>query len=1239
MARQTTGLFSFGAITFQRIRTLADTSLRSFGIHCATHQIRLILVSAVVITSLSYPALALYSSTPSYSRLVSTSNVLDYSFLADYVAFGSDALRDLQNFWQGQDDLQIRHDDVTRARCGFDRTLRVERILIRSNTADVAGALTTQTLLLALQLEHRILELIRSQDIRCLQGSSNDCFILSPLAFWNHDEATLRSDPNISNTLKTYHGVSMGGIPITPQMVLAGRTLDRNITNVDAAKFLVLTFVFPESDCSSSAGHDTWLHTLTNLTQESVDIFCETMEPTLIALEYNHSMTKKKGFSSSISSFVYLAYGIFFAYVSWSMKRMHGVHTRIGLTFTAMFEIVASTITSLSVCALMRFKVTMVPWSLLPIVIIFVGAENMFNLVDAVTRTSVTLPVKERIAEGLSRAGLSNTMKVVSYNCVLGIIARCSAGAISQFCTFAVVVLVAHWFLAHTFFLAVLSIDIQRLEASPLYNHLQNPSLTPATAGPQRDFAPSTSDSWQHRIMYRVKVMLKGRATKNISLLLLLAITATLYTVTRPSVRGDVDIAVAFPPASLPRLSKPQFNQTQDLTRRLWKVLNPDEDPLVHLRIEVPTIAAFRPDVVAGQSSKRTLRSSTPMFDMLIWLLKILPIPMALTLLPLYGLLLYLLKDAELLEAQRNRASGDTPSTQADNSLGDRVSFSTFPRGFATDVELLAVSKNGRAFAAVSLQNELSFWRLEDKDPIIINTSPLLPHRRPSSSAQVTVSALAVDDSSKFLAFGTTSGVVNLCFLNVRNVMFYEPLILLGNVSGIKELHFAPPCPTFLKQKGRPDSRPCTPPALPEAPAIIALYGNGSVIQWNVGLRPSSYFIEPISPTPVIQNHFLSVRSADCLLVAFSHDDGSLEIMEICRTQDMPYIYCTLRAGNPCDHVAKVDACRVKLNDSNRIIVGVASAAGVISLWDAASSECLLIMDEPHGVVDQLRLSAIHLENCRFCGELPIDSFLVAVSVGHAVILYRAYVSFQARHCSCPGNIPRTNAALGSGSERRLSSSSMVCTSGPPSARRSSAASNSSAPATPSFPVSGHGILSRRVPEKESLRRPSETLSVFPMTDEYDGGHPLGPLDRSSIWTNVTVVKVGEATCERGGWDIVGGRVVGVRRISRPQGRNRTPAPPYPASTPPSRGLTEAALERWECWSYELPTSTMRASAISTLLSNDRRPPPSPSSLEAGGSANNDYPRLPFTRVTSFRVCQLIGVAGFGNTVGIFHFS
>ena len=72
--------------------------------------------------------------------------------------------------------------------------------------------------------------------------------------------------------------------------------------------------------------------------------------------------------------------------------------------------------------------------------------------------------MKERIAEGLGRAGTSNTLKLCSYNSVLGVIAFFSTGAIRQFCAFAIVVLVAHWFLVHTFFVTVLSIDIQRLE-------------------------------------------------------------------------------------------------------------------------------------------------------------------------------------------------------------------------------------------------------------------------------------------------------------------------------------------------------------------------------------------------------------------------------------------------------------------------------------------------------------------------------------------------------------------------------------------------------------------------------------------------------------------------------------------------------------------------------------------------------------------------------------------------------
>jgi hypothetical protein len=66
----------------------------------------------------------------------------------------------------------------------------------------------------------------------------------------------------------------------------------------------------------------------------------------------------------------------------------------------------------------------------------------------------------------LKHAGTSNSFRIFICNCVLGIISFFATGAIRQFCVFAIVVLVAHWFLVHTFFVAVLSIDIQRLEVS-----------------------------------------------------------------------------------------------------------------------------------------------------------------------------------------------------------------------------------------------------------------------------------------------------------------------------------------------------------------------------------------------------------------------------------------------------------------------------------------------------------------------------------------------------------------------------------------------------------------------------------------------------------------------------------------------------------------------------------------------------------------------------------------------------
>jgi hypothetical protein len=137
--------------------------------------------------------------------------------------------------------------------------------------------------------------------------------------------------------------------------------------------------------------------------------------------------------------------------------------------------------------------------------------------VEAVVKTSITLPVKERIGEGLSRAGTSNSLKVLSYNVILGIIAFFASGATRQFCAFAVVVLVAHWFLVHTFFVAVLSIDLQRLELEELLQ--QNANFTPPIP-PTDPVQTAQPDGRGRKLMTALRGLFRGRANKNISLFL-----------------------------------------------------------------------------------------------------------------------------------------------------------------------------------------------------------------------------------------------------------------------------------------------------------------------------------------------------------------------------------------------------------------------------------------------------------------------------------------------------------------------------------------------------------------------------------------------------------------------------------------------------------------------------------------------------------------------------------------------
>lgn len=191
------------------------------------------------------------------------------------------------NIWSGHDTLRVHEDAVSRAKCGVNRALRVERILIQRPRVEDDVASNLKLLMSTLKLEHQLQRLMSKSDVPCLRRADGKCFVLSPLAFWGYDENALRLDKNILDTLSAWKNTSVAGIPITPLMVLARRgSYERHTgSKFDYADFLALTYFFPESDCVGNTEHLQWGEMVRNAVPQNVEVTSSEQEPTLIALE------------------------------------------------------------------------------------------------------------------------------------------------------------------------------------------------------------------------------------------------------------------------------------------------------------------------------------------------------------------------------------------------------------------------------------------------------------------------------------------------------------------------------------------------------------------------------------------------------------------------------------------------------------------------------------------------------------------------------------------------------------------------------------------------------------------------------------------------------------------------------------------------------------------------------------------------------------------------------------------
>lgn len=798
----------------------------------------------------------------------------------------------------------------------------------------------------------------------------------------------------------------------------------------------------------------------------------------------------------------------------------------------------------------------------------------------------------------------------------------------------------------------------------------------------------------------------------------LLAVTATLYYMTQPH-SGKVQPAPVSPRNRL-WPGKQHNLEGMSPAENIWRTFNPVNNDLVHIRVEAPTVVIMHHDIPSGNDTAHE-RQLRPDYDRvyrsrwsrlwwrmakpLEWAFKVIAIPTLVTTSLLYGLLLYLLKDAELLEAQRSRKEPDSPiSDDPVPAVDASVSFRTLPRVFSTDVELLAASKDGSVIATVGVQNEFVVWRKETQSYVALDvTDVLLGSSSSTISASSTLTAIAVNDRGTYVAVGTAAGVVGLWHIGQNRVQAI-PHLSAENLPGVTQIYFAPSSSNPLGMS-TPRRASWERNAIQQdanviyemAGSVYATYDSGLAIKWTVGPFAVPTYIRPSHSASVVRSMLLHVQPDDKLLVGFALEDGTLELSDLDPTNGLLSRECCIVAGNPADLVSKVHVCSMELEGQKRLIISAATQAGVVSVWDGRTGDCMYILDEPYGPISQLRIVPVPTKRCPNCRELPAESFLLCFSVSQVVLFRRAYLSLPTRKCSCPLNQPKLMSSVQGRKTRSGSSASLGPSSGTsspihPRGRIPSFSSSTTFDSSTMYPVSAHGVHSRRASDKRSLD------AFIPLEmDEFEARNPVGPQDvspcgtvtsaflttpgqqRSSLWENLIVVRTAEVTFERGGWDVASGQIVGIRK--RPRGPAAAGAGAKgagsrggPAGIHPrveSKGLTPAMMERWELWTFDPLSQQLQASPLIALdeeiraaaekgIHHTTRPlldskfesprqtngsitghrgsgPTDPNSPRKRAAAEL-VPRLHFTRVSPF-VCspaRAFCLAGFGNTVGCF---
>jgi Niemann-Pick C1 protein len=153
-----------------------------------------------------------------------------------------------------------------------------------------------------------------------------------------------------------------------------------------------------------------------------------------------------------------------FVMVAFAKKPYSLVNMRSGLAFSTVLTVLLSGFAGYGICAGLGVPFSSLN-SILPFILVAIGVDDAFILVSALDGTDPSLPTEERIAQALSRCGLSISYTSLTDFFAFMLGATSSLPAVSYFCIYASVSILVDFLMQVTFFVQFMAWDVDRRKA------------------------------------------------------------------------------------------------------------------------------------------------------------------------------------------------------------------------------------------------------------------------------------------------------------------------------------------------------------------------------------------------------------------------------------------------------------------------------------------------------------------------------------------------------------------------------------------------------------------------------------------------------------------------------------------------------------------------------------------------------------------------------------------------------